>query len=60
MDVVVATYPIRAAIDAAVNALLTAVLLAAQLEADQAELRRAIDRAARAFAILRPSTDRDA
>ena len=55
-----ATDPIRAAIDAAANALQTAVLLAAKLEADQTELRRAIDRAARALATLKPSRDRDA
>ena len=60
MDVVVATDPIRAAIDAAANALQTAVLLAAKLESDQAELRRAIDRAARALATLKPSADRNA
>ena len=52
---VVATDPIREAIDAAANALQTAVFLAAKLEADQAELRRAIDRAARALATLRPT-----
>ena len=55
-----ATDPIRAAIDEAVNALQTAVLLAAQIEADQRELRRAADRAARALAALKPSADRDA
>ena len=60
MDVVVPSDPIRGAIDEAVNALQTAVLLAAQIEADQRELRRAIDRAARTLAALKPSTDRDA
>ena len=59
MDVVVATDPIRAAIDEAVNAFQTAVLLAAQIEADQRELRRAVDRAARALPALKPSADRD-
>jgi hypothetical protein len=54
------TDPIQAAIDEAVNALQTAVLLAAQIEADQRELRRAVDRAAGALASLKPSTDRDA
>ena len=54
MDVVVASDPIRVAIDAAVNALQTAVLLAAQIDADQRELRRAIDRAALALAQLKP------
>jgi hypothetical protein len=47
-------HPIRAAIDEAANALQTAVLLAAQLERNQAELHRAIDRAARALATLHP------
>ena len=52
---IVATDPIREAIDAVANALQTAVLLVARLEADQAELRRAIDRAARALATLKPT-----
>ena len=60
MCVLVANDRIRAAIDEAANALQTAVLLAAQIEADQRELRRAIDRAARALAALKPTTDRDA
>lgn len=51
---VVATDPEKAAIDAAVNAIQAAVLLAAQIEVDQAELRRAIDRAATALATLKP------
>ena len=50
---------IHAAIDEAVNALQAAVLLAAQIEAEQRDLRRAIDRAARALASLTPK-DRDA
>ena len=54
MDVVVATDPQQAAIDAAVNALQAAVLLAARIQADQAELRGAIDRAAQALATLKP------
>ena len=49
-----ATDRIRAAIDEAANTLQTAVLLAAKLERDQAELRRAIDRAAKALATLHP------
>jgi hypothetical protein len=36
------------------------VLLAAQIEADQRELRGAIDRAARALAALTPTSDHDA
>lgn len=59
MDVVVDSDRIHAAIDEAVNALQTAILLAAQTEAEQRELRRAIDRAARALAALTPKTDRD-
>jgi hypothetical protein len=51
---VVATDPRGAAIDAAVNALQAAVLLAGQIEMDQAELRRAIDRAAQSLAMLKP------
>jgi hypothetical protein len=43
--VVVENDRIRAAIDKTVNALQTAVLLAAQIEAEQRDLRRAIDRA---------------
>ena len=58
MDVVVNGDRIRAAIDEAVNALQEAVLLAAQIEAEQRELRGAIDRAARALAAL-TRTDRD-
>ena len=46
MDVVVATDPEQAAIDAAVHELRIAMLLAARIEADQAELRCAIERAA--------------
>jgi hypothetical protein len=45
---------LRAAIDAAVNGLQSALLLAAQIERDQAELRRALDRLARALAALKP------
>jgi hypothetical protein len=56
--VVVATDPIREAFDAAANALQTAVLLAARLETDQTELRRAIDRAARALAKVKTDTVR--
>ena len=51
---------IRAAIDEAVNALQSAVLLAAQVETEQRELRRTINRAARALAALTPKRDRDA
>ena len=57
IDVVMASDPVRAAIDGAANALQTAVLLAAKLEADQVELRRAVDRAARALAALKPRRD---
>lgn len=60
MDVVVNGDWIHAAIDEAVNALQAAVLLAAQIEAEQRELRGAIDRAARALAALAPKTDGDA
>ena len=60
MDVVVDSDRMPAAIDEAVNALQAAVLMAAQIEADQRELRGAIDRAARALAALTPKTDRDA
>ena len=60
MDVVVNGDRIHAAIDEAVNALQAAVLLAAQIEAEQRELRRAVDRAARALAALTLKTDRDA
>lgn len=60
MDVVVDSDRVRAAIDEAVNALQAAVLLAAQIEGEQRDLRRAVDRAARALAALRPKTDRDA
>jgi len=59
MCVLVASDRIRAAIDEAANTLQAAVLLAAQIEADQRELRRAIDRAARALAALKPATNRD-
>jgi len=54
MDVVVADDRIRVAIDEAANALQAAVLLTAQIEADQRELRRAIERAARALAQVQP------
>lgn len=60
MDVVVDNDRIHAAIDEAVNALQAAVLLAAQLEAEQRDLRRAIDRAARALVALTPTKDPDA
>ena len=53
-----ATDPIRAAIDAAANALQMAVLFAAQIEADHRELRRAIDRAAKTLATLKPKEER--
>ena len=43
---------IHAAIDEAVNALQAAALLAAKIETDQRDLRRAIDRAARALVAL--------
>ena len=56
----VARDPWRTAIDEFANALQIAVLLAAKLEADQAELRRVIDRAAAALASLRPPPDREA
>ena len=52
-----ATDPIKRAVDDAVNALQSAVLLAAQLEGDQAELRRAIERAAHALATLTPKEE---
>jgi hypothetical protein len=48
------TDQLRTAIDEAANALQIAVLLAAQLDTDHRELRRAIDRAARALASLKP------
>ena len=56
----VASDRIRAAIDEAANALQAAVLLAAQIEDEQRELRRAIERAARALAALKPTTGSDA
>ena len=49
-----ATDPLRTALDDVANAMQAAVLLAARLETDQTELRRAIDRAARALAALKP------
>ena len=60
MDVVVDNDRIHAAIDEAVNALQAAVLLAVQIEAEQRDLRRAIDRAARALVALIPTKDPDA
>jgi hypothetical protein len=60
MDVVVDIDRIHAAIDEAVNALQAAVLLGAQIEAEQRDLRRAIDRAAGALAVLIPKKDPDA
>ncbi len=45
------------AIDAAVNALQVAVLLVARIDADHDELRRAIVRAARSLATLRPKRE---
>ena len=45
-------------IDGAVNALQAAVLLAARMEADQRELRDAIDRAATTLATLKPKEER--
>ena len=57
MDVLVATDPIKRAIDDAVNARQGAALLAAQLEGDQAELRRAIERAAHALATPTPKEE---
>jgi hypothetical protein len=60
MDVVVDNDRIRAAIDGAVNALQAAVLLAAKIEAEQQDLRRAIDRAARALKSLTPTRIQDA
>ncbi len=54
MDGVVASDSEKAAIDAAVNALQAAVLLAARMEADQRELRDAIDRAATTLAVFKP------
>jgi hypothetical protein len=54
MDVVVDAGRIRVAIDHAANALQAAVLLAARIEADQRELRAALDRAARALTALAP------
>lgn len=56
--VFVASDRIRMAIDEAANALQTALLLAAQIEGKQRELRRAIDRAARALATLTPPEER--
>jgi hypothetical protein len=53
---IVATDPARA-IDEAVNALQAAVLLATKLEADQSDLRAAVDRAAQALARLKPDQD---
>jgi hypothetical protein len=51
-----ATDPIiRAAVEECADALAAAVLLAARLGADHADLRRAIDRAARALATIQPS-----
>jgi hypothetical protein len=52
--VIVASDPVKAAVDQAANALQAALLLATKLEEDHAELRRAIDRAARALATLKP------
>ena len=46
----------QAVIDHVANALAAAVLLATQREGDQAELRRAIDPAARALKRLQPTT----
>ena len=58
MDGVVASDSEKAAIDAAVNALQAAVLVAARMEADQRELRDAIDRAATTLATLKPKEER--
>lgn len=55
MDVVVGTEPIRAVLEKVVNALQTASLLAAQIESDQRELRRAIDRAVAALDTVKPT-----
>ena len=52
-----ATDPIKRAIDDAVNARQGAALLAAQLEGDQAERRRAIERAAHALATPTPKEE---
>jgi hypothetical protein len=49
---------LKAAIDAAANALQSALLLAARLEAEHADLRSAIERAAKALAALKPREDR--
>ena len=57
MDVVVPTDPVRAAIEAAAHALRIAVLLATRIEADQRELRCAIDRAAAELATLKPQEE---
>lgn len=54
----VATDPVRAAIQTCADALAAAVLLAVKLEADHAELRRAIERAAHALATLKPKEER--
>lgn len=45
---------LQAALDALANSIAVAVLLAARLEADRAELRRAIDAAAAALNTLKP------
>jgi hypothetical protein len=45
----------KAALDAIANALAVAVLLASRLQADHAELRRAINAAATALSSLKPS-----
>ena len=50
---VVPTDPVRAALDEVSNAIQSAVLLATRLDADQTELRRAIDRVARALATIK-------
>ena len=57
MDVVVVTNQEQAAIEAALNALQVAVLLAARMDADQAELRCAIERAVAELATLKPKAE---
>jgi hypothetical protein len=54
MTVVVDASRNRVSIDNAANALQAAVLLVARIEADQRELRAALDRAARALTALAP------